>query len=90
MGIGGLGHLALQFARAFGAEVTAFSTSASKEAEALALGAHNFVNTRETKALKALAGSFDFIISTVNAEQDWSAYLAGTAPHGNALLRRRS
>jgi|SRR5450631_72495 len=82
VGIGGLGHLAVQFARAFGAEVTAFSTSASKETEALALGAHNFVNTRETKALKALAGSFDFIISTVNAEQDWSAYLAGLRPMG--------
>ncbi len=48
----------------------------------MSLGAHNFVNTRETKALKALAGSFDFIISTVNAEQDWSAYLAGLRPMG--------
>jgi alcohol/geraniol dehydrogenase (NADP+) len=82
VGIGGLGHLAVQFARAFGAEVTAFSTSASKEAEALELGAHNFVNTRESKALKALAGSFDFIISTINADQDWSAYIAGLRPTG--------
>ena len=82
VGIGGLGHLALQFARAFGAEVTAFSTSESKEKEALELGAHHFVNTRESKALKALAGSFDFILSTINAEQDWSAYVTALRPTG--------
>jgi alcohol/geraniol dehydrogenase (NADP+) len=82
VGIGGLGHLAVQFARAFGAEVTAFSTSASKEAEALELGAHRFVNTRETKALKALAGTFDFILSTINADQDWSAYITALRPMG--------
>ncbi len=82
VGIGGLGHLAIQFARAFGADVTAFSTSASKEAEALELGAHNFVNTRETKGLKALAGSFDFILSTTNADQDWSAYIIALRPTG--------
>ena len=50
VGIGGLGHLAIQFARVFGAEVTAFSTSADKEEEARALGAHHFVNTRETSS----------------------------------------
>lgn len=82
VGIGGLGHLAIQFARTFGADVTAFSTSASKEAEALELGAHNFVNTRETKGLKALAGSFDFILSTTNADQDWSAYITALRPTG--------
>lgn len=82
IGIGGLGHLAVQFARAFGAEVTAFSTSAAKEQEALALGAHSFVNTRETKALKKLAGSFDFILSTINADQDWSAYINGLRSTG--------
>ena len=62
--------------------MTAFSTSASKEAEALELGAHNFVNTRETKGLKALAGSFDFILSTTNADQDWSAYITALRPAG--------
>src|SRR5664279_436763 len=82
VGIGGLGHLAVQFARAFGAEVTAFSTSASKEAEALALGAHNFVNTRETKALKEVAGTQDFILSTINADQDWGVYIQALRPTG--------
>ena len=52
IGIGGLGHIGIQFARAFGAEVTAFSTSKDKEAEAKQLGAHHFVNTRDTGALK--------------------------------------
>ena len=47
VGIGGLGHMAIQFARVFGAEVTAFSTSPAKEEEARALGAHHFVNSRE-------------------------------------------
>jgi uncharacterized zinc-type alcohol dehydrogenase-like protein len=75
VGIGGLGHLAIQFARVFGAEVTAFSTSAGKEEEARAFGAHNFVNTRESKAMKEVAGSQDFILNTANADQDWGVYL---------------
>jgi alcohol/geraniol dehydrogenase (NADP+) len=82
IGIGGLGHLALQFARAFGAEVTAFSTSAAKEAEALSFGAQRFVNSRESKGLKALEGAFDLILSTINADQDWSAYISALRPHG--------
>jgi uncharacterized zinc-type alcohol dehydrogenase-like protein len=82
VGIGGLGHLAIQFAHAFGAEVTAFSTSAAKEEEARALGAHNFVNSRESKLLKEAAGTQDLILSTVNAEQDWSAFVAALRPTG--------
>ena len=83
VGIGGLGHLAIQFARAFGAEITAFSTSAAKEEEALALGAHHFVNSREYKAMKDVVGSLDFILSTVNADQDWGVYVAALRPTGN-------
>jgi alcohol/geraniol dehydrogenase (NADP+) len=75
VGIGGLGHLAIQFARVFGAEVTAFSTSAGKEEEAREFGAHNFVNTRESKAMKEVAGTMDFILNTANADQDWGVYL---------------
>ena len=82
VGIGGLGHMAIQFARVFGAEVTAFSTSAAKEEEARALGAHRFVNSRESKALKEVAGTLDFILSTVNADQDWGTYVQALRPTG--------
>jgi uncharacterized zinc-type alcohol dehydrogenase-like protein len=86
VGIGGLGHLALQFARVFGAEVTAFSTSPAKEDEAKAMGAQHFCNTRESKGMKALAGSLDLIISTVDADQDWSAFLSTLRPQGVLCL----
>jgi uncharacterized zinc-type alcohol dehydrogenase-like protein len=82
IGIGGLGHIGLQFAKAFGAEVTAFSTSKDKEAEAKELGAHHFVNTRDTGALKKVAGSFDFLLSTVSADQDWGGYINALRPKG--------
>jgi len=82
VGIGGLGHMALQFARVFGAEVTAFSTSAAKEEEARALGAHGFVNTRESKAMREVAGKFDFILTTINADQDWNSYIQALRPTG--------
>ena len=82
VGIGGLGHLAIQFARVFGAEVTAFSTSPAKEKEARALGAQQFVNSLESKAMKDASGSQDFILTTVNADQDWNAYLQCLRPNG--------
>ena len=86
IGIGGLGHLAIQFARVFGAEVTAFSTSASKESDARAMGAHRFVNTRETRALKEVSGSLDLIVSTANADQDWGIYIQALRPTGTLCL----
>ena len=86
IGIGGLGHLGIQFARAFGAEVTAFSTSKDKEAEARELGAHNFVNTRDTGALKQVGGSFDLLINTVNADQDWQGYVSALRPNGRLVF----
>jgi alcohol/geraniol dehydrogenase (NADP+) len=82
VGIGGLGHIAIQFAHAFGAEVTAFSSSAGKEEEVRVLGAHHFVNTRESKAMKEVANSQDFILTTINADQDWSTYLQALRPTG--------
>jgi uncharacterized zinc-type alcohol dehydrogenase-like protein len=86
IGIGGLGHLGLQFAKAFGAEVTAFSTSKDKESDARELGAHNFVHTRDTGALKKVAGSFDLLLSTVDADQDWQAYVNALRPKGTFCM----
>lgn len=86
IGIGGLGHLALQFARVFGSEVTAFSTSKEKEAEALSLGAHAFVNTRETSALKKVAGSFDLILSTVSGDLELQHFIAALRPKGTLCI----
>jgi uncharacterized zinc-type alcohol dehydrogenase-like protein len=82
IGIGGLGHLAIQFAHVFGADVTAFSTSPAKEEEAHALGADHFVNSLESKAIKDVAGSMDFVLSTINADQDWAVYLQTLRPTG--------
>ncbi len=86
VGIGGLGHLGVQFAHAFGAEVTAFSTSKDKEAEAKSLGAHHFINTRDTGALKKVAGCFDFLLSTVSADQDWQGYVNALRPKGTLCV----
>jgi uncharacterized zinc-type alcohol dehydrogenase-like protein len=86
VGIGGLGHLGLQFARAFGAEVTALSTSLDKEAEALKMGAHHFVNSRETAEMRKIAGSFDFVLSTVSADQDWQALINSLRPKGTLCV----
>lgn len=82
IGIGGLGHMALAFAKAWGCEVTAFSTSPEKEEEARQLGAHHFVSTHDKEALKKLSGSFDLIIDTVNVELNWNAYLKTLRPKG--------
>ncbi|MEM8738546.1 MAG: NAD(P)-dependent alcohol dehydrogenase [Planctomycetota bacterium] len=82
IGIGGLGHMALMFLRAWGCEVTAFSTSPDKEQEARDLGAHEFVNTKADGALEKLAGKFDLVLNTTNAALDWDAYLATLAPKG--------
>ena len=82
VGIGGLGHMALKFLRAWGCEVTAFTSSAAKHAEALKLGAHHAVNSTDKAALKALRRSLDFIIVTVNVALDWNGYIAALKPKG--------
>lgn len=82
IGIGGLGHLAIQFAAKWGCHVTAFSSSADKEAEAKSLGAHDFVSSTDPEVLAALETRFDLILSTVNQELPWHAYLALLAPKG--------
>jgi uncharacterized zinc-type alcohol dehydrogenase-like protein len=75
VGIGGLGHLALRFLNAWGCEVTAFTSSLSKQDEAKRLGAHNVVASTDSTALKAIAGTLDFLLVTANASLDWSAML---------------
>lgn len=75
VGLGGLGHMGVKLAAALGAQVTVFSTSDRKEADAARLGAHHFVNTTKTGALDALAGTFDFILDTVSAPHDLNAFL---------------
>jgi uncharacterized zinc-type alcohol dehydrogenase-like protein len=86
VGIGGLGHLGIQFAKAFGAEVTALSTSKDKEPEAREMGADHFVNTRDMGALKKIAGSFDLLLSTVSADQDWQAFVNSVRPKGTLCV----
>lgn len=82
VGIGGLGHMALQFLNAWGCEVTAFTSSEAKKTEALELGAHHTLDSRDSKALQKAAGSFDIILSTVNVSLDWSAYINTLKPKG--------
>jgi uncharacterized zinc-type alcohol dehydrogenase-like protein len=83
IGIGGLGHMALQFANKWGCEVHAFTTSDSKEAEARKLGAHYVHNTRQEGVLKKLSRSLDLIISTINAPSDVPGFLDALAPKGS-------
>ena len=82
IGIGGLGHMALQFLRAWGCEVTAFTSTDSKREEALEMGAHHTINSRDPEAIAAAAGRFDLVMSTVNVKLDWNAFLATLTPRG--------
>ena len=82
VGIGGLGHMALQFANRWGCEVHAFTTSDNKEAEARKLGAHYVHNTKRDVELKKIAGSLDLIISTINVPLDIPGLLGTLAPKG--------
>jgi uncharacterized zinc-type alcohol dehydrogenase-like protein len=82
IGIGGLGHLALQFLNKWGCEVTAFSSNKAKVDEAHRMGAHHVVNSRDDGEIEKLAGSLDFLICTANVPLNWDAYLATLAPKG--------
>ncbi len=86
VGIGGLGHMAIAFADAWGCEVTAFSTSPDKESEARRLGADHFLNTRDTGALESVAGRFDMVLVTVNVPLDWDQYVNALRPGGKLHL----
>lgn len=82
VGVGGLGHLAIQFARAMGCEVTAISHKADKEDEARSLGANCFIDNRNSQLLSRANGTFDFILSTASADLNWQGYLDLLAPNG--------
>jgi uncharacterized zinc-type alcohol dehydrogenase-like protein len=75
LGLGGLGHMAVKFANAFGAEVTMLSTSPSKEPDAKRLGAHKFCNTKDAAQVAEYTSYFDFIIDTVSAPHNYDMYL---------------
>lgn len=75
VGLGGLGHMGVKFAHAFGAHVVLFTTSANKVADGLRLGAHEVVISKNEAEMGKHAGSLDFILDTVSAEHNLNAYL---------------
>jgi uncharacterized zinc-type alcohol dehydrogenase-like protein len=82
IGIGGLGHLALQFLRHWGCEVYAFTSTDSKREEALRLGAHQVINSRHENELSKIREALDMILVTVNVPLNWASYLDCLAPKG--------
>ena len=82
VGIGGLGHMGVKFAAAYGCDVTAFTSSPSKFDEARGFGANHVVATRDSAAIKKLAGTLDLLIVTVNVPIDWDSMIAALAPNG--------
>lgn len=82
VGIGGLGHMALKFAAAWGCEVTAFTSSATKTDEAKSFGAHRIVSSRDSRELAAAAGTLDLLLVTVNAPLDWATLIKTLRPDG--------
>jgi alcohol dehydrogenase (NADP+) len=82
LGLGGLGHMAVKFAAAFGADVTMLSTSPEKEADAKRLGAHHFALTTRKDDVRVLRKKFDFIIDTVSAPHDYNMYLGMLKTNG--------
>ncbi|TGE07673.1 NAD(P)-dependent alcohol dehydrogenase [Hymenobacter fodinae] len=86
MGLGGLGHMAVKFAAALGCEVTVFSTSPNKEADARALGAHKFVVSKDKESMKSVSNYFDLIINTVSATMDLTPYISTLRLDGTMVL----
>ncbi len=82
IGIGGLGHMAVKFAAAYGCDVTAFTSSESKFDEARSFGASDVVSSKDSAAIKKLSGSLDLLISTVNVTLDWDMMIGMLAPNG--------
>ncbi len=86
VGLGGLGHMAIKFARAMGARVTVFSTSPAKESDARKLGAHDFILTKKDGWGASVANRFDLIVDAVSADHDLAPYLGALRKDGSAVL----
>jgi uncharacterized zinc-type alcohol dehydrogenase-like protein len=86
VGLGGLGHMGVKFARAFGAQVVVFTTSPSKKDDAIRLGAHEVVISRNADEMNKHSGSFDFILDAVAAVHDLNAYLNLLKVDGNLTV----
>ena len=86
VGLGGLGHMAVKLAHAFGAHVTVLSHSPNKREDALRLGANEFIATRDESAFGENAGRFDFIFDTVSGQHDYNAYLNLLKHDGTMVL----
>ncbi len=86
VGLGGLGHMGVKFASAFGAETHVITTSPEKAADAKRLGAHGTIVSRDEADMKRHAGSFDFILNTIAAPHDINAYLALLKIEGTMVM----
>ncbi len=86
VGLGGLGHMGVKLARALGAHVVVFTTTPAKTEDALRLGAHEVVVSRDPNAMAKQAGSFDMILDTVSAVHDLHPYLHALKRDGNLTL----
>ncbi len=86
VGLGGLGHMGVKFARAFGARVVVFTTSPGKKEDALRLGADEVVVSRDADEMKKHTGSFNFILDTISADHDINAYINLLRRDGNITL----
>jgi alcohol/geraniol dehydrogenase (NADP+) len=86
IGIGGLGHLAIQYLARFGCEVTALSGTADKEKEARKLGATDFIVTRNPDALTKAAMRFDVLLDTVSGDLPWPALIETLRPEGKFIV----
>ena len=75
IGVGGLGHMAIKFLKAWGCEVTAFSSNPNKKNEILKMGAHHVVDSTNPDALQGIAGTLNFILNTTNVSLDWNSFL---------------
>lgn len=86
VGLGGLGHMGVKFARAFGAHVVVFTTSPGKKEDALRLGAHEVIISTNAEEMRSQAGTFNFILDTIAADHDINAYINMLGRDGNITL----